>query len=550
MNPTDAVSRPYSPRVLLAIVGLAVMAAVLAFQPAAPAVRIGMKFAGWMALSVVAGGILRGLRRKAFFGSRLSLHQAFSFDAIFQAAILFNPQLPYPDVESEFLARHTGSSPEAVALWFRVREAASLAIPLSLGCVTAMLGGAGYWALAFGFATAAWTAHRCGYLAPESRPRFLLAIAFGIAASLGEGLLFTAAGRSASPVPETWSAFLLYAVLLAAYELSPAPFTLGVLELGWLSLSIIPGVRPPGLLIVEAYRLFRAVPILLLAIFYLPRYKMSVRDLYDRRLPLVLARTRRARAPEIPDSAGPLLSVVLPAYNEAARLPRYLPDVIAYCSGIPGGGEVLVVDDGSRDETPEYVESLAETAPALRLVRQPRNLGKGAAVRRGVMESKGRFILFADADGATPISECSKLLQAAEEGADVVIGSRKAAGGSVRRDRSLLREFIGSTFYRITNLLAVPGIADTQCGFKLFRRAAARRIFPELRETGWAFDVEILFLAQKFGLTIDEIPVNWTAVEGSKVRPKDALRMLVALLRIRRRSAGLTTSPSSLTAPH
>ena len=549
MNPTDAVSRPYSPRVLLAIVGLAVMAAVLAFEPPGPSVRMGLRFAGWMMLSVIAGGILRGLRRKAFFG-RLSLHQAFSFDAIFQAAILFNPQLPYPDVESEFLARHTGSSPEEVAPWFRVREAASLAIPLSLACVTAMLMGAAYWAIAFGLAAAGWTAHRCGYLSRELRTRFVFAIALGVAASISEGLLFTAAAQAASPSVATWSAFLLYAVLLAAYELSPAPFTLGVLELGWLSVSMIPGVRPPGLMIVEAYRLFRAVPVLLLAIFYLPRYKMSVRDLYDSRLPLALARTRRKRVGEIVDSSGPLLSVVLPAYNEAARLPRYLPDVIEYCSNLPGAGEVLVVDDGSHDETASYVESLAATAPALRLVRQPRNMGKGAAVRRGVMESKGRYILFADADGATPISECSKLLQAAEEGADVVIGSRKAAGGSVRRDRSLLREFIGSTFYRITNLLAVPGIADTQCGFKLFRRAAAQRIFPELRETGWAFDVEILFLAQKFGLTIDEIPVNWTAVEGSKVRPKDALRMLVALLRIRRRSAGLTTSPSSLTAPH
>ncbi len=530
-----------NPRVLLAVAGLAVMVAILAFQPAPPAFLAGWEFAGWMALSVSAGAMLRGLRRKVFFGSRLSLHQAFSFDAIFQAAILFNPQLPYPDVESEFLARHTGWSPEEVAPWFRVREAASLAIPLSLCSVTAMLMGAAYWALALGLAAIGWTAHRRGYLARELRARFVLAMALGVAATIAEGLLFTAAARAVSPAAETGSAFLLYAVLLAAYELSPAPFTLGALELGWLSVSIIPGMRAPGLLMAEAYRLFRAVPMLLLAIFYLPRYKMSVRDLYDSRLPLALARTRRKRG-DASDRAGPLLSVVLPAYNEVERLPRYLPGVIEYCSELAGGGEVLVVDDGSQDETASYVESLAATAPALRLIRQPRNMGKGAAVRRGVMESQGRYILFADADGATPIAECSKLLQAAEDGADVVIGSRKAAGGSVRRDRSALREFIGSTFYRITNLLAVPGIGDTQCGFKLFRKAAAQRIFPQLRETGWAFDVEILFLAQKFGFSIDEIPVNWTAVEGSKVRAKDAIHMLVALLRIRRRSAGMTAT--------
>jgi len=341
----------------------------------------------------------------------------------------------------------------------------------------------------------------------------------------------------------------LYSVLLAAFELSPAPFTLGVLEIGWLVAFWIPGVAPPGIVMPEAYRLFRAIPLVLMVLFYLPRYKMSVRDLYDVRLPLALARARKKRVEEQP-AHGPLLSVVVPAYNEADRLPRYLPDVIEYCSALAGGGEVLVVDDGSQDSTASYVEALAASAPVLRLVRQARNMGKGAAVRSGVMAAKGQYILFADADGATPIAEASRLLQAAQEGSDVVIGSRKVAAESVRRERSLLREFIGSTFYRITNLLAVPGIEDTQCGFKLFRRAAAERIFPRLQENGWAFDVEILFLAQKYGFIIEEIPVNWTAIEGSKLRPKDAIRMLLALMRIRRRSAGLTSSPTSLTARH
>jgi dolichyl-phosphate beta-glucosyltransferase len=546
---STAAPRPYYPRVLLALAGLTVTVAFLAFRPGPAASHVGWRFALWMFVAVSAGAVLRGFRRKAFFGSSLSLHEAFSFDAIFQAAILFNPQLPYPDVESEFLARHTGSTPEAVAPWFRVRETASVSIPLALICVTAALYPAPLWASVFGVAATAWVIHRCTFVIRAIRARFLLAMTFGIAASIAEGLLFTVAARSVFPETAAWSAFLLFAVLLAAFELSPAPFTLGVLEIGWLCTYWIPGVAPPGILMPEAYRLFRAGPLVLLALFYLPRYKMSVRDLYDARLPLVLARTRKKRAVEHP-AGGPLLSAVIPAYNEAERMPRYLPEVIEFCSTLPGGGEVLVVDDGSQDGTASYVESLAATAPVLRLVRQPRNMGKGAAVRRGVMEAKGDYILFADADGATPIAEASRLLQAAEDGSDVVIGSRKIAAESVRRERSLLREFIGSTFYRITNLLAVPGIEDTQCGFKLFRRAAAERIFPKLHETGWAFDVEILFLAQKFGLTIEEVPVNWTAVEGSKVRPKDAIHMVLALLRIRRRSAGMTSSPSSLTAPH
>jgi dolichyl-phosphate beta-glucosyltransferase len=548
MAQPNAVPKPDYPRVLIALAGLAVTVIFLLFRPGPPASQPGWRFVLWMVLAVNAGGILRGLRRKVFFGPRISVHSAFSFDAIFQAAILFNPQLPYPDVESEFLAHHTESTPEAIAPWFRVRETASVAIPLSLICVTAALFGSVLWATGSGLAAIVWTLYRSSLIIRAIRTPFLAAMALGICASVSEGLLFTMASREAYPEAAAWSAFLLYSVLLAAFELSPAPFTLGVLEIGWLVVFWTPGIAVPGILMPEAYRLFRATPLILMAVLYLPRYKMSVRDLYDVRLPLALARARKKRAAEQPVE-GPLLSVVVPAYNEADRLPRYLPDVIEFCSALPEGGEVLVVDDGSQDSTAAYVESLAACAPVLRLVRQSRNMGKGAAVRRGVMEARGQYILFADADGATPIAEASRLLQAAQEGSDVVIGSRKVAAESVRRERSLLREFIGSAFYRITNLLAVPGIEDTQCGFKLFRRSAAERIFPKLQENGWAFDVEILFLAQKYGFVIEEIPVNWTAIEGSKVRPKDAIRMLFALLRIRRRSAGLTSSPT-LTARH
>jgi dolichyl-phosphate beta-glucosyltransferase len=505
-------------------------------------------FAGWMTASVCGGFVFRGLRRKLFFAERLSLHKAFSFDALFQAAILVNPQLRYPDVEREFLASHLNTAPDVVSPWFVVRETSAAAIPLVLAGVTAILAGNWVFATASAVAASAWIGFRTvsPFLKATPRGRFLGAIALGITASVVEGLAFMQASQIVYPQTPAWGTFLLYAFMLAAFELSPLPFALGTIELTWAALAAGIGGSIPGLLMPEMYRMFRAVPVLLLMLFYLPRYKMSAGDLYDARLATVLARTRRR--PGLDKEAGassrPLLSVVIPAYNESERLPRYLPDVVAFCQTLDGGAEVIVVDDGSKDGTAEYVAAVATAEPMVRLIRQNPNRGKGAAVRSGVLESGGRFILFTDADGATPITECSKLLEAALAGSDVVIGSRKIGGEAARRERSILRKLVGSIFYRITNLLAVPGIEDTQCGFKLFSRAAARQIFPDLRETGWAFDVEILFLAQKIGLTIDELPVNWSAVEGSKIRPKDAIRMLVALIRIRRRGAGLTTGPA------
>lgn len=238
---------------------------------------------------------------------------------------------------------------------------------------------------------------------------------------------------------------------------------------------------------------------------------------------------------------GPLLSIVIPAYNEEKRLPRYLLEVAAFAESIRGGAEVLIVDDGSYDGTSAYVQAAQANHPCLRIVTLDKNQGKGAAVRRGVCESRGEFVLFADADGATPIAEVLALLAHAEAGAEVVIGSRAAAGSTVNRSR--LRRLLGAMFYRLTNLLTVPGVADTQCGFKLFRRVAAQRIFAKVRERGFAFDVEVLFLAQKLGLAIAEVPVQWSAISGSKVRPfRDSIQMATAVLRIRRRGAEIAES--------
>lgn len=524
---------------LSGLAGLSVTALVIAFARhsggAADAAEALLSRS--MAVAFAAGFALRVLRRKIFLGSAASLHKSFSFDAIFQGAILLNPQLPYPAVECEFLQRNTSAGAERVLPWFRIRSTSAASIPLLLAGIVFFFAGKPWSGAVLACASGVWVAYRAWFVAERRKTAFAAATFAGMAAAAAEGFAFVAAARIISPAIPAWNASLLYAILLTAFELSPVPFALGVLEAAWAALALVPGIALPSVWLVMAYRVWRAVPVLALTLFYLPRYKMSVRDLYDPGLAHALAPKHRREIEET--AGGPLLSIVIPAYNEALRLPRYLPDVQAFCATLQGGCEILVVDDGSTDRTAQYVDSVAHQDTAVRLIRQDRNRGKGAAVRRGVSEARGAYVLFADADGATPIEESWKLLERAREAADVVIGSRKAAG-DVRRERSWARELVGSAFYRITNLLAVPGIEDTQCGFKIFRRTAARAIFPQLTETGWAFDVELLFVAQKLGMRIEEVPVNWSAVEGSKIRPKDALKMFAALVRIRRRAAGLT----------
>jgi dolichyl-phosphate beta-glucosyltransferase len=524
------------------LAGLAITLLCLAVAPQPP--QQPGRMLAWIAAAAAAGFALRALRRKVFFHGRASLHKSFSFDATFQGAILLNPQLPYPAVEREFLSLHTGLRTEQLEPWFEIRMTSAIAIPLLLAGVVLQLAGQTPWAAGCWVTGLGWLltrTYRSGQVDP-GHARIAVAALCGGAAAIAEGMLFTVGAMAAYPDSPAWGAYLAYAVLLTAFELSPVPLALGSLELGLLCTGLLlPAGTLPGLFVAMAYRLTRAVVAVLLAVFYLPRYKMSVRDLFNTSLARVLAGLSQRHATFDKPGKGPFLSVVIPAYNEALRLPRYLPDVIAYCEARTEPCEILVVDDGSKDATAGYVEQAGREHAVVRLVRQPRNMGKGEAVRRGVAEASGRYILFADADGATPIREADKLLEAAGKGADVVIGSRKAASAAVTRSRSWFRELVGSAFYRVTNLLVVPDVADTQCGFKLFRRGAARRIFPRLAEKGWAFDVEVLFLAQKLGMVIEEVPVNWTEVEGSKVGSLDAWRMLLALIRVRRRNAGLTS---------
>lgn len=241
--------------------------------------------------------------------------------------------------------------------------------------------------------------------------------------------------------------------------------------------------------------------------------------------------------------SAPYLSVVIPAYNEAARIRPYLDSIRLYLdSEYSDQSEVLVVDDGSRDGTTELVREVAASWPALRLIRHEMNTGKGSAVRTGVRAARGRRILFADADGATPIEEERRLSRALAEGASVAAASRYLEGSGVHRDRNFRREAASAVFRGFAKVLVGVGVKDTQCGFKMFEAAAAKSLFEQSRESGYLFDIEVLALAKRGGWPVREIAVNWSEKPGSKVRfVRDSLRMFAGLWRLRRRLRSLPT---------
>jgi dolichyl-phosphate beta-glucosyltransferase len=241
------------------------------------------------------------------------------------------------------------------------------------------------------------------------------------------------------------------------------------------------------------------------------------------------------------------LSIVIPAYNEQARLPRTLLETIRWGTARNINFEIVVADDGSRDETLAIGRLFEESDVRVRVLACP-HLGKGAAVRTGMLNANGRFILFMDADGATPLTEIGKLFAAVEAGHDVAIGSRVALHPSeVEVRTSLHRRLIGRTFAFLVGLFAVEGIRDTQCGFKMFRREAAVAIFSRQKTVGFAFDVEILLIAHRLSLPIAEIPVNWVAQPGSKVNlVADSIRMLRDISRLRWLHRNFDASPSPL----
>lgn len=238
--------------------------------------------------------------------------------------------------------------------------------------------------------------------------------------------------------------------------------------------------------------------------------------------------------------APPFLSVVVPAYNEERRLQDTLPAMYAYLQEHYRPFELLVVDDGSTDRTPTIVQQFAQQHPEVRLISYQPNRGKGHAVRTGVLQARGEWVLFSDADLATPMEELERLAEKLRGDYDIAIASRAAGGAQLVIRQPWYREFAGRSFNLIVQLMAVPGIRDTQCGFKLFRQQAAREIFSRCEEDGFSFDIEVLHVAQRLGYRIAEVPVRWMHREGSKVRLlRDATRMFLALLRIVRRHQAL-----------
>ncbi len=235
------------------------------------------------------------------------------------------------------------------------------------------------------------------------------------------------------------------------------------------------------------------------------------------------------------------LSVVVPAYNESLRILPYLTRILRYLAQRGDSHEILVVDDGSTDGTAAAVKQLQVSQPSIRLIQLPRNLGKGAAVRAGMRQARGELRLFADADGATPIEELEQLEAAIHAGADLAIGSRPLAARDSRYTvkARVHRSVLGSLFNLIVRSLGIHGIADTQCGFKLFRKPIAQDLFSVVHVNGYGFDLELLYLAQRRGYRAAEVPVNWAEQPGSKVRVlRDGLRMLRELLAVRRNYAG------------
>lgn len=230
----------------------------------------------------------------------------------------------------------------------------------------------------------------------------------------------------------------------------------------------------------------------------------------------------------------PYLSIIVPVFNEEVRIKKNLEKIYTYFSGQKYSWEMLIVDDGSVDKTPRIIKDFARRRGGVRVFRLPINQGKGGAVRKGVEEAKGEIAFFTDVDLSTPIEEIEKLLRWIDKGYDIVMGSRRMHSSRIIKSPESYRVFLGRIFYRMVNLLFLPGIHDTNCGFKAYRTSLAKKIFAKQTVTRWGFDAEILYIAQKRGAKIKEIAVPWTHYGGSKVRVVHAvLNTLFEVARIK-----------------
>ncbi|HEX6502480.1 MAG TPA: dolichyl-phosphate beta-glucosyltransferase [Terriglobales bacterium] len=227
-------------------------------------------------------------------------------------------------------------------------------------------------------------------------------------------------------------------------------------------------------------------------------------------------------------------SIIIPAYNEARRIEPALRKVLAYVADQRLDAEIIIVNDGSRDNTAEIVRRYAQQNPVLRLVENPGNRGKGFSVRNGMLQARGEVMLFSDADLSAPIEESAQLFEAIAGGADVAIGSRWLRPELQTQPQSLHRQLFGRVFNLALRLLLGLQFKDTQCGFKAFNRRAVDIIFPIQKIERWGFDPEVIFLAERNNLRVVEIPVRWAHEAGGSIHPlRDGLRMLLEVVKVR-----------------
>lgn len=251
------------------------------------------------------------------------------------------------------------------------------------------------------------------------------------------------------------------------------------------------------------------------------------------------------------DAPRPAISVVVPAYQEEARIGEPLREIAAWLARKPGSNEIIVVDDGSDDGTSRVVREIAATLPVkVVLLRYDENAGKGFALKVGFAHARGERILFTDADLSTPIAEGDKLLAQLEAGYDVAIGSRWLSGSNVVQHQPWVRQVMGIVFTIIVWLL-IARVSDATCGFKAYRGDAGRDLLARARIRDWSFDAELLWIGRQLGLSVSQVPVQWSDVAGTKVRlSRDVIGSALGLLRIRWHSLlGRYERPEPLAVP-
>lgn len=237
------------------------------------------------------------------------------------------------------------------------------------------------------------------------------------------------------------------------------------------------------------------------------------------------------------DGGTPFVSIVIPAYNEVGRLEASITELARFLSSVRWTHEVILIIEKSTDGTLELAQELAPRMPCIEVIGHDTQRGKGYAVRAGMLRARGEIAFFMDADLSTPLSEVEHFIErfAAAPPVDVLVGNRQHSGSEILMHQHLLRRRMGQTFNAILRAVAGIRIADTQCGFKAFRRAARETIFPLQKLDGFAFDVEVLILAERLGFTVADMPVKWSNADGSKVHIiRDSWRMLCDAIRVRR----------------